>query len=175
MTERAPAPTARAARRSGLDAERLAAWRAFIRAHAHVLAHLSQELLDEESLPATWYDVLVQLSEAADHRLRMQDLADRVLLSQSGLTRLVDRMEKSGLVERIRCSEDGRGLFTHLTPEGLATLRRAYPTHLRGVREWFSDQLTDEETAVITRALTRVAHNARPPAGPAGADRAGGG
>jgi DNA-binding MarR family transcriptional regulator len=175
MTEPLPASTARASRRSGIDAERLASWRAFIRAHAHVMRHLSQELLDEESLPATWYDVLVQLSEADGRRLRMQDLADRVLLSQSGLTRLVDRMEKSGLVERVRCPEDGRGLFTQLTPDGLETLRRAYPTHLRGVREWFADLLTDEEAIVLGTALARIADNARPPAGSAGADRAGGG
>jgi len=164
MAEQLPEATVRASRRSGLDGERLDAWRAFIRAHAHVFAHLSRELLDEESLPATWYDVLVQLSEAEGRRLRMQDLADRVLLSQSGLTRLVDRMERDGLVERVRCTEDGRGLFTQLTPSGLATLRRAYPTHLRGVRDWFADLLTDEEAAVLAGALTRIADNARPPA-----------
>jgi len=164
----------RAARRSGLDGDRLSAWRAFVRAHAHVLAHLSRELLDEESLPATWYDVLVQLSEAEGRRLRMQELADRVLLSQSGLTRLVDRMEKDGLVERVRCSEDGRGLFTQLTPAGLTALRQAYPTHLRGVTTWFADLLTDEEAAVLAGALSRIADNARPPAGSAEADRAGG-
>jgi DNA-binding MarR family transcriptional regulator len=165
MAEQMPQATVRAARRNGLDDDRLAAWRAFIRAHAHVLAHLSRELVDEESLAATWYDVLVQLSEADGQQLRMQDLADRVLLSQSGLTRLVDRMEKDGLVERVRCSEDGRGLFTQLTPAGLETLRRAYPTHLRGVRTWFADLLTDEEAAVLAGALTRIADNARPPAG----------
>jgi DNA-binding MarR family transcriptional regulator len=174
MVERLPEASVRAVRRNGLDGNHLTAWRAFIRAHAHVLAHLSRELLDEESLPATWYDVLVQLSEADGRRLRMQDLADRVLLSQSGLTRLVDRMEKDGLVERVRCSEDGRGLFTQLTPAGLATLRRTYPTHLRGVRTWFSDLLSDEEAAVLARALTRIADNARPPAGSAGADLTGG-
>lgn len=174
MSGEQPEASIRAAARVGLEGDRMVAWRGFIRAHAHVLAHLSQELQDEESLPVTWYDVLVQLSEAPDRRLRMQDLADRVLLSQSGLTRLVDRLEATGLVERTRCSEDGRGLFAQLTPEGLDTLRRAYPTHLRGVRAWFSDLLTDEEAAVMARAFTRIADNARPPTRSADAEPTGG-
>jgi len=161
-----PAATRRAAAREGLTDDRLTAWRGFITAHAHVLANLSRELQDEEALPLTWYDVLVQLSEAEEHRLRMQDLAGRVLLSQSGLTRLVDRMEDAGLVERVRCSEDGRGLNAQLTPAGLETLRRTYPTHLRGVREWFADLLTDDEAATLAEALQRIATHARPPSDP---------
>ncbi len=160
--------------RTDLDAVHMAAWRAFIGAHAHVLARLADELQGEEELPLTWYDVLVQLSEAQDQRLRMLDLADQVLLSQSGLTRLVDRLELAGLVERVRCIEDGRGMFAQLTPEGLSTLRRAYPTHLRGVRQWFADRLTEEEAAVLARALGRIAVDARPPARSTEADRAGG-
>jgi DNA-binding MarR family transcriptional regulator len=174
MTGEPTAASARAARAVGLAGDRMAAWRGFIEAHARVLTHLSNELQAEQSLPLTWYDVLVQLSEADGQRLRMHELAERVLLSQSGLTRLVDRLEAEGLVQRVRCSDDGRGLFAQLTPEGLDALRRTYPTHLRGVREWFSDLLTDEETLVIARALTRIALNARPPAGSAETDRAGG-
>jgi len=166
--------SSRAAARVGLDPVRMAAWRGFIEAHAHVLGRLTRELQDEEELPLTWYDVLVQLSEAQDQRLRMQDLADRVLLSQSGLTRLVDRLQRAGLVERVRCAEDGRGMFAQLTPEGLATLRRTYPTHLRGVREWFADALSAEEAELLARTLGRIAADARPPAGSAETDRAGG-
>ncbi len=163
-----PARTTAAAGRVGLEPARLRAWRGFIEAHAHVLGHLSRELDEEEALPLTWYDVLVQLSEAEAHRLRMHDLAARVLVSQSGLTRLVDRMEDAGLVERVRCAEDGRGLNAQLTPAGLETLRRTYPTHLRGVRTWFADLLTDEEADVLAVALDRIAQHARPPAGPEG-------
>ena len=157
---RAPAtsPAAGASRVfDGLADDRMAAWRAFMEAHARITGQLSRELQSEEGLLLTWYDVLVQLSEAPDRRLRMQDLADRVLLSQSGLTRLVDRLQTEGYVERMRCTEDGRGTFAHLTPAGLAALRRTYPTHLRGVREWFTDGLSDEEAAVLARALRRVA------------------
>ena len=164
----------RAAVRAGLDPDRMAAWRGFIEANAHVLGRLARELQEEQSLPLTWYDVLVQLSEAEGGRLRMQELADRVLLSPGGLTRLVDRLEAEGLVERVRCAEDGRGFFAQLTASGLDTLRRTYPTHLRGVQEWFAGQLTDEEAAILAGALTRIAENARPPAGSAGADRSGG-
>ena len=165
--EPASSAASRAAERSGLEPDRMAAWRGFIEAHAHVVGLLARELQEEQSLPLTWYDVLVQLSEAEGRRLRMQELADRVLLSQSGLTRLVDRLEEEGLVERVRCSDDGRGLFAQLTRDGLTTLRRTYPTHLRGVREWFTDLLTDEEATVLAGALTRIADNARPPAGSA--------
>jgi DNA-binding MarR family transcriptional regulator len=174
MADGAMSTSRHAAARAGLDGDRMAAWRGFIRANAHVLQHLARELQDEERIPLTWYDVLVQLSEAEGRRLRMQELADRVLLSQSGLTRLIDRLEEAALVERVRCSEDGRGLFAQLTPEGLETLRRTYPTHLRGVRTWFTDLLSDEEARVLAKALTRIADNARPPAGSAGTDRAGG-
>ncbi len=152
----------------------MAAWRGFIEAHARVLARLSVELQEEQRIPLTWYDVLVQLSEADSHQLRMHELAERVLLSQSGLTRLVDRLEAEGLVARVRCSEDGRGLFAQLTPRGLDLLRATYPTHLRGVREWFTDLLTDDEAAVLARVLSRIGDHARPPAGPVGTDPAGG-
>jgi DNA-binding MarR family transcriptional regulator len=174
MTGEDSTPPPRVAPRTDLDATGMAAWRGFIEAHARVMSRLSKELLDEVELPLAWYDVLVQLSEAEDHRLRMQDLADRVLLSQSGVTRLVDRLVQAGLVERARCTEDGRGMFTQLTALGLETLRRTYPTHLRGVREWFTDTLSPEETEVLARALGRIAARARPPAGSEGTDPAGG-
>jgi DNA-binding MarR family transcriptional regulator len=174
MTKALPDRSVRAARGVGLEGDAMAAWRGFIEAHTRVLTRLASELQEEQGLPLTWYDVLIQLSEADGQRLRMHELAERVLLSQSGLTRLVDRLETEGLVERTRCADDGRGLFAELTTAGLDTLRRTYPTHLRGVREWFSDQLTDEESAVLARALTRIASNARPPAGSTETDRAGG-
>jgi DNA-binding MarR family transcriptional regulator len=147
----------------GLSPAHMAAWRGFIEAHARVSRTLAGELQAEQDMPITWYDVLVQLSEAPDGRLRMQDLADRVLLSQSGLTRLVDRLEREGYVSRQRCASDGRGLFAVLTPAGLDAIHRAYPTHLRGVQTWFADLMTAEEAALVAAVLTRVADTARPP------------
>jgi len=99
--------------------------------------------------------VLVQLATAGG-RLRMRDLAGRLLVSRSGATRLIDRMEKDGHVVRQRCSLDGRGQYAVLTAEGMATLERARPTHLRGVRHRFLAQIDDEQLLAVGAAFTRV-------------------
>lgn len=153
--------TSRGSSREPVPPAGLAAWRAFLEAHARVSEVLARELREAEGLPLAWYDVLVQLSEADDHELRMQGLADAVLLSKSGLTRLVDRMEEAGLVERRRCPDDRRGTLARMTDAGYERLRETAPTHLRGVREHFVDVLSGEEAAVLQRALTRVAERAR--------------
>jgi DNA-binding MarR family transcriptional regulator len=135
---------------------KMAAWRAFLEAHARVTDVLGRELRAEESLPLTWYDVLVQLQEAPGHRLRMQELADAVLLSKSGLTRLVDRMEREGLVQRAACPDDRRGILAELTETGYETLRRTSSTHLRGVDEHFASRFTPAEAATLTDLLGRL-------------------
>lgn len=134
----------------------MAAWRAFLTAHARLTDALERELRDTEGLPLTWYDVLVQLSEADDHRLRMQELAARVLLSKSGLTRLIDRMEDAGYVTRYPCQDDRRGTYAQMTEAGYETIKRTAPTHLAGIREHFADVVGDEEADVVAAALTRV-------------------
>lgn len=134
----------------------MTAWRAFLTAHARVTDALERELRDTEGLPLTWYDVLVQLSEADDHRLRMQELAARVLLSKSGLTRLIDRMEQEGYVTRYPCQDDRRGTYAQMTDAGYDTIKRTAPTHLAGIREHFADVVSDEEADVVAAALTRV-------------------
>ena len=147
--------------RAPVPAQGLAAWRTFLEAHARVSEVLARELREAEGLPLSWYDVMVQLSEAEDHELRMQELADAVLLSKSGLTRLVDRMEEAGLVRRRRCPDDRRGMLAQLTDQGYERLRETAPTHLQGIREHFIDVLTDEEAEVLEQALARVAFQAR--------------
>src|SRR6266536_1565517 len=102
-----------------LTARELAVWRMFLRAHASIAGQLERDLVAEHGLPLAWYDVLLQLAEAAGQQLRMTDLADQVLLSRSGLTRLVDRLVAEGLVERAACPEDARGTFCVLTPAGV--------------------------------------------------------
>jgi DNA-binding MarR family transcriptional regulator len=134
----------------------MAAWRAFLTAHARVTEVLERELRDTEGLPLTWYDVLVQLSEAEDHRLRMQELAARVLLSKSGLTRLIDRMEDEGLVTRYPCQDDRRGTYAQMTEAGYETIKRTAPTHLAGIGRHFADIIGDDEAEVVAAALTRV-------------------
>ncbi|MFU8841112.1 MAG: MarR family winged helix-turn-helix transcriptional regulator [Nitriliruptoraceae bacterium] len=135
----------------------LDAWRAFLEAYAVTLDVLERELRAGADLPLTWYDVLVQLAEAPEGRLRMQELAEAVLLSKSGVTRLVDRMERAGLVERTRCSDDRRGTFATLTRAGRDRLRAAAPTHLAGVQTHFAAHLDDEEAATLAFLLHRVA------------------
>lgn len=136
---------------------RLDAWRAFLRAHARLTRELERELQADQSMALADYDVLVQLAAADDGRLRMSELADRVLLSRSGITRLVDRLEAAGLVERVLCESDRRGQLAQLTDAGLARLREASPTHLRGVAEHFLDRIPADELDQLRTTLERVA------------------
>ncbi len=151
-----------------LDKARLAAWRTFLNAHAAVIDLIEREMAVAGQLPLSSYDVLVALSEAPDRRLRMHELADRVVLSRSGLTRLVDRLEGQGLLSRERCGSDRRGAYAVLTSEGREALRRAWPVYARGIQEHFAALLTDSEVAVVTEALGRVDAGARQGGTPTG-------
>jgi DNA-binding MarR family transcriptional regulator len=145
------------------DDPRLGAWRAFLYAQATLLARLDAELQADAGLTLAEFDALAQLGFAAQHRLRMGVLADRVLLSRSGVTRLVDRLERQGYVSRATCAPDGRGAFAVLTPAGRKTLRRAMPRHLAGVDRHFLAAIGPEDLATVERALGRVASaNGRP-------------
>ncbi len=142
---------------SGPDELRMEAWRSLLRAHAALLETMARELEEERQLPLTWYEVLLRLNGAPDRRLRMSDLARSVLLSRSGLTRVVDKMVEVGLVARVSCATDRRGFFAALTPAGRARLRGAAPVHLRGIDQHFGARLSDEEAKAIGAALGRVA------------------
>jgi DNA-binding MarR family transcriptional regulator len=121
---------------------------------------LARELKNERDLELSWYEVLLHLSTAPGRRLRLQDLATKVLYSRSGLTRLVDRLATAGLVTREPCEEDRRGTWAVLTPEGLRTFRRSAPIHLRGIETHFISKLSDHEIAVIKSAMRRIAQGA---------------
>src|SRR5919205_752780 len=123
------------------DPAQLSAWRLLLEAHATTTELLEHELVVERGLPLSRYDVLLNLAESPDGRLRMQELSASVLLSKSGLSRVVDRMEESGLVRRERSEDDRRGWFAVLTDHGRSTLRRAAPVHLRGIQEHFARHL----------------------------------
>jgi DNA-binding MarR family transcriptional regulator len=142
-------------RAGDLSEQQMLAWRRFLRAHALVTRRLENDLLAEQQLPLASYDVLVQLVEAPDRRLRMSELAERVLLSRSGLTRLVDRLEREGLVRREACDSDARGLFTALTTAGLDRLRVASPVHLRGIADYAVGRLDEDEAAALAALLGR--------------------
>ena len=136
---------------------RLTAWRTFLRAHARVVRELEQELQAGQGMALTDYDVLVQLAAADEHRLRMSELADHLLLSRSGVTRLVDRLVADGLVERVMCESDRRGQWASLTDAGRERLRRAAPTHLAGIERHFLDRFGADELPALERMLERVA------------------
>jgi DNA-binding MarR family transcriptional regulator len=144
-------------RSRGLTPVELDAWRAFLRAHARVTHVLDAELSAECDLPLGSYEVLLRLNDAPDRRLRMTDLADRVLLSRSGLTRLVDRLAREGMIRREACPGDARSTHAVLTDEGLAKLRSAAPVHLRGVREHLTGVLTEDELRTLGDLLGRIA------------------
>lgn len=143
---------AHASAADSLSALELDAWRGFLRAHAALTRELDEELERGEGLSLTEYDVLVQLTDAPEGRLRMSELADAVLLSRSGLTRLVDELERRGLVERRRCPDDARGLNAVVTERGREQRRRAAATHLEGVRRRFHRRLSDDQLEELRRA-----------------------
>jgi DNA-binding MarR family transcriptional regulator len=145
------------------DAE-LAVWRSFLRAHATVTRALEAELMAERKLPLGWYDVLVQLVEVPSRRLRMTELAGRVLLSRSGVTRLVDRMVKAGLVRRTPCEDDLRGMYAEMTDEGFQALRSASPVHLRGIAAHMTSLLEPAELAALGAAMEKITAAAASPA-----------
>ena len=130
------APAAEVPLRELAPAE-LGAWRGLLRVHSSLTKALDAELVREHGLPLTSYEVLINLQAAPGRRRRMAELADGVLLSRSGTTRLVDRLERDGLLERDTCDSDGRGCFAVLTDRGEEVLSKARATHLEGVRERF--------------------------------------
>ena len=124
-----------------LSEAELASWRGFLRVHAALARELDAELLANHGLPLSSYEVLLTVADAPGERMRMSEIADSVLLSRSGVTRLVDRLERDGLVERIPCEDDARGQYAVLTERGREAFDAARATHLAGVRRRFLEQL----------------------------------
>jgi DNA-binding MarR family transcriptional regulator len=149
-----------------LDPDGLGAWEAFVFAHAAAVGRIERDLRAAGHVPLTWYDVLAALSEAPGRRLRLSDLADEVVLSRSGLTRLLDRVEAAGLIRRERSADDRRGAYAVMTPAGEAALLAAWPDYARGIARHFADHLSPQEKRVLAAALSRV--RAAGTAGPGG-------
>ncbi len=139
-----------------LAPEELAAWRGLLRIHSALVKALDAELLAGHDLPLTSYEVLINLQAAPARRRRMAELADGVLLSRSGMTRLVDRLERDGLLERDQCTDDGRGTYAVLTDKGDALLVQARRTHLDGVRERFLQHFEPDELRTLAGLWNRV-------------------
>lgn len=134
----------------------LAAWSAFLRAHARIVRVLEHEVEAATGLPLSWYDVLLELAAADKGRLRMQELGNRVVLSRTRVSRLVGEIAVAGLVERVPDPTDGRATFAVITDRGRAQLREAAPTYLRGIRDHFAAHLSSAQLATIRDGLEQV-------------------
>jgi len=141
----------------GLDRGRVDAWRALITANALVIEKIERALVEAGLPPLGWYDVLLELNAAPGRRLRMQDLAARVVLSRTRVSRLVDEIARAGLVERVPDPDDGRATFATITPLGRTKLRRAAPRYLAGIEQHFTSLFTAKERDTLTTLLQRVA------------------
>ncbi len=139
-----------------LNAPEMQAWHALLRSYAGVRRRLGAELEAEHGLSLPAYEVLAHLSEAPQRRLRMARLAECALLTPSGLTRLVDKLVRDGLVRRERCGEDARVVYAVLTDDGFARLEAAYPTHLRGVRRHVVDRLDRADLDAVATAMGKL-------------------
>ena len=131
-------------------------WPLFLRTYSVLVDRLDSELTGATGMPLTWFDVLVHLVDAPEGRMRMQDLSTAVLLSKSGLTRLVDRMERAGLLTRGACATDRRVVYAIITASGRSAFDRAAPIAFEGVREHFARHLTSADEAALRSFLERV-------------------
>lgn len=142
--------------RVGRDELGMAAWAMFLRTHAAVVARLERELVAAHRLPLAWYDVLLELNAAPGRRLRMQELGNRVVLSRSRVSRIVDELSRAGLTCREPDPDDRRGAYAVLTDAGRGAFRAAAPVYLRGIAEHFASHLDDEQLRTVHDALARV-------------------
>ncbi len=136
--------------------DQLNAWASLIQAHSVLVGRLERDLLDQRSLPLSWYEVLLHLSRAPEGAMRMQDLSEAVLLSKSGVTRLIDRMEEARLVSRRSCAADRRGTYATITEAGAEAFRLATPIHLKGIQEHFGRHLSVDESRQLRTLLRKI-------------------
>lgn len=153
--------TARREPKPMVDPAKLAAYRTFITAHAEVISRIERDMAAAGVIPIVWYDVLIELYEAPDRRLRMHELARAVVLSRSTLTRTVDRLEAAGLLRREPDPSDRRGAFAVLTDAGLEAMREAWPVYARGIEAYVTRHITDDEARLLTTIFERIRDAAR--------------
>ncbi len=132
------------------------AWRKFLVAHVMLIEQIEQDLAQAELPPLSWYDVLFALSEAPEQRLRLHELAEAVLLSRSNLTRLLDRLEAAGLIQREQCSSDRRGAFAVITNEGFKMLDQMWSVYGQAIEKYFACHLDANEVKFFIKILNRL-------------------
>ena len=138
------------------NAAELAAWVNFLRAHAATTRRLNADLLADHGLTINDYEVLVYLANAPERALKRVELVERLLLTPSGITRLLSGLETAGYVERLACDTDGRAVYAKLTDTGLEKLRTAQETHMAGIRSLFLDRFSPEERETLAELLARL-------------------
>ncbi len=143
------------------SSERLRAWRLYFESAMALIDVLGADMEAGAGIPMRWYDVLIHLEETPDG-LRMKDLAERILYSKSGFTNVVDRMEKEGLVKRVRPENDRRSILVVLTDKGRKKMNEARRRHREGLDEHFSQALTDSDVKALTRVFEKLTEHARP-------------
>lgn len=141
--------------RQDVDPQEVDAWRMVLLAHAGAVRAIEEDV-GRHGIPLTWYDVLLELDGARGRRLRMQELSDRVVLSRTRVSRLVDEMTRQGLVAKQPDDTDRRVTWAVITDEGRAALRRTAPVYLAGIQEHFGRYLTAAEQRAVARALSKV-------------------
>jgi DNA-binding MarR family transcriptional regulator len=144
-----------------LEASKGSVWALFLTTHAVLVETIERRFADADLPPFGWYDVMWGLERAENQKLRMSELADKVVLSRSNLTRLVDRLEDAGLVRRERSEEDRRGAFAVLTDDGKAMRRRMWPVYSKAIKELFEDRVSDAQAQVMGTALRAILDAAR--------------
>jgi DNA-binding MarR family transcriptional regulator len=135
----------------------VAAWSAFLRAHAAIVRQVDAEVTAKGGIPLRWYDVLLELNAAPDRRLKMQELGELVVLSRTRVSRVVDELEAEGLVRRQVNPDDRRSAFAVVTAEGRRALRKAAPAYLASIRTHFSSRLDPERLAAVRGAMELLA------------------
>lgn len=139
-----------------LERPGLGAWVGFLRAHAALTRALNSDLVNTHGLTINDYEVLLHLARAEDHRLRRVDLAERLVLTASGITRLLDGLERAGYVRKAQCDSDARVTYAVITDHGFKKLREASETHLSGIHELFESRYSEEELSTLAALLGRL-------------------
>ncbi len=153
---------------SRLEGTALEAWRSYLQSHAAILRELDAELLAEHGMTTRDYEVLLYLAQADDQRLPMSALAERTMLTRSGITRLVDGLVHTGMIERVSCATDARVSYARITATGYEKLRSAGCSHVRSIERLFLARFTPEETQLLSSLLSRLPGASQPGACTAG-------
>jgi DNA-binding MarR family transcriptional regulator len=139
-----------------LDAARNSLWRLFLTAHTRLVEQVERDLKQSDLPSFEWYDVLVALKQAPNQQLRLSELAETLLVNRTNVTRLVDRLEKAGLIQRKACKDDRRGAFAVLTKAGVAMQKKMWEVYAQSIARYFGRHLSEADVETMTRSLTTV-------------------